>query len=174
MSGMASGSTDPLGKKPKSVAITNPDFEILSAISKLKPANDNQAGKRDVVESVAAMCVHGELLVITLAELLSHETLVVAQVLTHPIMFHVLRQIIIAGNVAVRTGRGHPILSAVMEALYMDYDERAEVIRRYSEYKCGSSAGQFFSLKHQAKPLFATKNYKAETRFVLENVLTTL
>jgi hypothetical protein len=101
--------------------------------------NDHQADIRDILESVAAMCVHGELLVNTLAELLPPETLVVAQIITHPTMFHVLRQILIAGNVAVRTIRGHPIVSALMEALYMDSDERAEGIRRYSEYKSGSS-----------------------------------
>ena len=67
---MASRSADPLGKMPKSAAITDPASEILSAISKLKPANDHQAGIRDVLESVAAMCVHGEELVNTIAELL--------------------------------------------------------------------------------------------------------
>jgi hypothetical protein len=90
MSGMASGSADPLGNKPKSAAITDPAFEILSAISKLKPANDHQAGIRYVMESVAAMCVHSGLLVSTLAELLPPNTHVVAQVLTHPTMFQVL------------------------------------------------------------------------------------
>ena len=142
---MASRSADPLGKMPKSAAITDPASEILSAISKLKPANDHQAGIRDVLESVAAMCVHGEELVNAIAELLPPETLVVAQVLTHPTMFHVLRQMLIAGRVSVRTGRGHPIVSAVMESLYIDPDERAEGIRRYSEYKHGSSAGQILS-----------------------------
>jgi hypothetical protein len=57
-------------------------------------------------------------------------------------MFHVLLQMLIAETVAVQTGRGHPIVSAVMEALYIDPDDRAEGIRRYSEYKRGSSAGQ--------------------------------
>jgi hypothetical protein len=70
MSGMASGSADPPEKKPKPAAITDPTFEILSAISKLKPANDHQAGIRDVLESIAAMCVHGELIVNTLSQLL--------------------------------------------------------------------------------------------------------
>jgi hypothetical protein len=170
MSGMASGSADPLGKKPKSAAITDPAFEILSSISKLKPANDHQAGIRDVLESVAAMCVHDDLLVNTLAELLPPETLVVSQVLTHPTMFHVLRQMLIAGNVAVRTGRGHPIVSAVMEALYMDPDERAEGIRRYSEYKRGYSAGQIFSAETSSQTSVRNENshggdsFRAEKR----------
>ena len=60
-------------------------------------------------------------------------------------MFHVLRQMLIAGRVSVRTGRGHPIVSAVMESLYIDPDERAEGIRRYGEYKHESSAGQILS-----------------------------
>jgi hypothetical protein len=51
------------------------------------------------------MCEHSELLVNTLAELLPPETLVLAQELTHPTVFHVLRKIPLAGNVAVRTAR---------------------------------------------------------------------
>jgi hypothetical protein len=44
--------------------------------------------------------------------------------------------------VIVRICDGHLIVSAVMEALYIDPDESAEGIRRYSEFKRGSSAGQ--------------------------------
>jgi hypothetical protein len=85
-------------------------------------------------------------------------------------MFHVLRQILIAGNVAVRTIRGHPIVSALMEALYMDSDERAEGIRRYSEYKSGSSWGQLFFAETSSQTSVRNKNshggdsFRAEKR----------